>query len=165
MALNVLDYYDYNMPRGITFVSSAAWTTSVEPSITIQPGTDDCDFVEEIVFLVRDDINFNSNTIRITNWGYGATTYIDISTLAQLIALGDPELYQQVIAYDPVTARDENYHRVTIKFKPPKYLKSSTSPAESLVISLQGGGHLSDGTVDISVKGWTLEEDNSGIGV
>lgn len=163
MPLNVLDYYDYNMPRGVTLVSSASWTTSAEPSITIQPGTDDCNFVDEITFLVRNDVNFNSKTIRITNWGYGATTYIDIANLAQLIAIGDSSLYQQLIAYCTATGRDENYHRITIKFKPPKYLRSSTAPAESLVISLEGGGHISAGTIDITVKGWTIEEDNSGI--
>lgn len=163
MPLNVLDYYDYNMPRGVTLVSSASWTTLVEPSITIQPGTDDCNFVDEITFLVRNDINLNGNTIRITNWGYGATTYIDIANLAQLIAIGDSSLYQQIIAYCLDTAKEENYHRITIKFKPPKYLLSSTAPAESVVISLQGGGHISAGTIDITVKGWTIEEDNSGI--
>jgi hypothetical protein len=163
MPLNVLDYYDYNMPRGVTLVSSASWTTVAEPSITIQPGTDDCDFVDEITFLVRNDINLNGNTIRITNLGYGVTTYIDITNLAQLIAIGDSSLYQSIIAYCLDTSREENYHKITIKFRPPKYLLSSTVPAESLVVSLEGGGHISAGTIDITVRGWTIEEDNSGI--
>jgi Icc-related predicted phosphoesterase len=163
MPLNVLDYYDYNMPKGVATINSASWTTIAEPSITIQPGTDDCDFVDEITFLVRDDVNLNGNTIRITNWGYGATTYMEATTLQQLIALGDPELYEPVIAYCIATAADENYHKITIKFRPPKYLLSSTVPAESLVVSLEGGGHISAGTIDITVRGWTIEEDNSGI--
>lgn len=159
--MNILDYYDYNIAKGTAIVENKRWTTAAEPTITMQPGTDDCDFIESITFLVDDLTTFGGNTLRITNYGYGATTYQEAADLAELISFGDSDLYRQVIVTH--SGAIHNMHYITIKFAPPKYLKSSTVPAESIVISLEGGGHLATGFIDITVKGWTCLEDESGI--
>lgn len=160
---NILEYYDENVPKGTTFRVHERWVPSTETTITIQPGTDLADFVDTIEMIIRDDLNLNGNTLRITNWGYDATTYQEAGNLVSLIAMGDATYYKQMIATDPITGGTANFHYIVIKFKPPKYLRNSTVPAESLVISLEGGGHITAGTIDISVIGWECAEDESGI--
>jgi hypothetical protein len=134
--------------------------------VTIQPGADDAHFVESIQLLISDDFAMTAtDEIGIVTTAYGTISALTVLSagvaaddLAALIALGDPDLYEEL------TIAAATYHKVVIKFKPPVYLRNSTSPAESLVLEYDNtGGGVTAGSINIAVKYWTIEEDDSGL--
>ena len=162
MANDIKQYYDYNMPKGVDFIIPARWTDSAYTAVTIQPATAKADFVEYIELLASDDISFAGGSMKISNMGYGGTTDVTITDLAGLIAIGDPTLYKLVIT-GTAPGATVTYHSIVLKPKPPRYLRSSTTPAESLALTLATIVTLTAGTLDIVVHGWECDEVDSGL--
>lgn len=162
----VQKYYHYNMARGMSEMDTEVWDGAAPTTVTIQPATDKAHFVESIQLLISDDFAMSAtDEIGIVTTAYGTVSALTVLSagvavddLSALIALGDPELYQEL------TIAAATYHKVVIKFKPPVYLRNSTSPAESVVLEYANtGGGVTAGSLKIAVKYWTIDEDDSGL--
>ena len=164
----VQQYYHYNMPREEYKTEHFLWDAVATAAITIAPTGDAAYFVDSIRFLVSDDFEMtNTDTITIAIDAYGniapqtivvTATATATDALQELIAIGNPEFYKFVNS----TIHTE-YHQIVIKFKSPVYLRTSTTPTESITLTYAGTG-ITAGTMRIAYDAWKIaEEDDSGI--
>lgn len=164
----VQEYYHFNMPRKEYVTDYEYWddSASLTPTLTIAPSSDEALFVDSIKFLVSDDFAMtDTEEIEITIVAYDGTpqvisilaTAVAPDALSNLIALGNPECYKEVNI-------DSNlYHHVVFKFKSPVYLRSSTTPTESITVAYVGAGGITAGTMRIAYDAWKIAEEDSGV--
>jgi hypothetical protein len=154
------------MPRGEAVVTQETWNSGSATDVVIQPSSDEADFVSYIKLLISDDFAMTSgDSIDIDIAAYGGTQSLSVTSagvvaddIAGLIALGDAEMFEML------TIGAVNYYKVVIKFKPPVYLRNSTSPAESITLSYDdSGGGITAGQIIIATEHWTITEDDSGL--
>jgi len=162
----VQGYYHYNMPRGEAVVAQETWKTGSITDVLIQPTTDEADFVSYIKLLISDDFAMTSgDSVNVDIAAYGSTQSLVVTSagvaaddIAGLIALGDAEMFEML------TIGAVNYYKVVIKFKPPIYLRNSTSPAESVTLNYDNsGGGITAGQIIIATEHWTITEADSGL--
>lgn len=164
----VLDYYNQTMPRGEALFGSTKWKLGASPDVSIQPPDPQAYFVGYLKLLVTNNFAMSvADEIRLTINAYGnlaphVTTIVGTGVvaddLAAILALGDPEL-SETKTIGAVTV-----HSVVIKFKPPVYLRSSTTPAESVLLEYDGGGGgITAGSIVVSYEIWNIAEDDSGV--
>ena len=162
----VKDYYHSNMPRGEAIIGQTVWSGAAPVAVTIQPSADEADFVGCLELMVSDDFAMTAtDVITLTINAYGNTQTLIVTgataalDLAELLAWGDSE------TYETATIATVLHHKVVIKFKPPVYLRSSTSPAESVSLTYTPtGGGITAGRAIITTKYWTItDEDDSGL--
>ena len=159
MAFTIENYYHAGVPIDTAIITKEAWSAGVTPTVTIQPDTSNCDFVWRVEFLASDNVAFGANSgLKISTWGYKLVTFQKAETVEELVVLGDTQLYEKI-----TLAGGTIFHKIVIEFKPPQYLRSTTTPAESFVIEYDGGNPITAGTLKIKVLGWELLETNSGI--
>lgn len=156
---NITEFYRRSFQRGDDFCYRETWNNAATDTITIDPETDEAVFVSSVQFLVSDNIDFGTAILKIAPWKNttGADEYVEIDGVSEVIQSGED--------YTPVIIAAANFHLVTYKFKTPIYLRSSTDPVESFVISNSGVGHLVAGKIFITVRGWIIEEDDTGFEV
>ena len=167
MSTTVKEYYDYTQPREKFRMENMLWDGAAPTTVTLQPSGDEAEFVQSIQLLITDTFAMTAlDVVTITVNAYGTTvTYTMTATatvaddLATLISWGDAKNYK----YTTVGA--VGTHIVVIEFTPPVYLRTSTTPSESVVMEYTAtGGGVTAGNMQISTKGWVLsDEDNSGI--
>lgn len=164
----IRDFYEENLPRGRVISNlRATWDNSSYTTLTVQPGTDEAYFIDYFTIRVDADAPFTmqaNDEITITFNCYGSSPYDtftidDASTFIDLARYTDPELYE-ARAFSGTS-----YHIFKYQFRPPIYLRSSTSPSESIVFAYDDtGGGPTAGTLYIDVHGWKLaDEDDSGL--
>jgi hypothetical protein len=159
--------YHYNMPREKHILGQTIWTGAAPTTVTLQPVSPTADFVAYLKLRITDNFAMTAtDVITLTIKAYGVTQTLTVTSagvaatdLAALISWGDAELYR----YMTVAAAVQ--HAVVLKFKPPIYLRSSTTPAESIVLAYTPtGGGITAGSIIVSYEGWQLsDEDDSGI--
>jgi len=155
------------MPSGEAIIGQTVWSGAAPSTVTIQPSADEADFVAYIKLLVSDTFVMNAtDVITLTINAYGNTQTLTVTAtatpandLAELVAWGDAEMYESM------NIAGVNYHKVVVKFKPPVYLRSSTSPAESVSLTYTANaGGISAGRMIITTEHWTItDEDDSGL--
>jgi hypothetical protein len=166
METSVKKYYHYNMPRGQAEVEQTVWDSGSQATVTIQPATDKANYVGYIKLLISEDFTMQvGDIITLLITAYGTTQTLEVTTagviaddIAQMIGWGDAEMFEDV------TLGATHYFKSVIKFKPPVYLRNSTTPAESITLTYNdAGGGPSAGKLIITTEVWVDDEDDSGL--
>jgi len=166
----VQEYYHYNMPRAEYITEHFLWSAAGTAGIIIGPAAGEAVFVESLRFLVSDDFAMtDTDTITIGINAYGniapqtivvTATATATDALHELISVGNPDLYKYI---DSVAVVKK--HLIVVKFKSPVYLRSSTSPVETLTVTYAGAA-ITAGSLRIAYDAWKIaDEDSSGIEV
>ena len=154
-------YYDSNMPRGKYVTGRGVWTSDSLSTIVINPSTDRALLVSNIKFQVSDDFVLTAGasfTITINAYDespYDTITIDETDPILNILALGD---VSETLAFD---VGADSYLATTLKFKPPIYLKSSTTVVENITIEYTGA--LTSGNCIISYEAWDIDESESGL--
>ena len=165
-AYNTADYYHFSLPKGerLHEIDAGDWSGAAPTTLTIQPGAGDCYFIKSVILRVDNAFAMSAgDTIVITANAYDNATFIqhtitDTLPITQLIRLGDPDSYQAKVI------EAVNYHIIKIPFEPPVYLRSSTTPNESITCVYNDvAGGVTAGSMVIDVNGWKCLEDDSGL--
>lgn len=164
----IKEYYNFSQPREEAKLSSnqVVWDGAAPSSLTVQP-SDGAEFVKYIKLIVTNTYAMTAtDEMTITVNAYGGSQVLNFISggvvaddLAQMIAWGDPALYTSTTIGAVVT------HYITIKPNPPVYLRTSTTPSESITVEYtDNAGGVSAGNMVITTEGWAIaDEDDSGI--
>jgi hypothetical protein len=156
--------YQYNLPREAYQVEQTVWKAGSQPTVTLQPASG-AEFIAFIKLLITDDFAMtNADVIELKVSAYGTTQTLTITSagvaqddLLQLVGWGDAEMYESM------SVAGKSTHKVVVKFKPPVYLRTSTTPNESITLTYTGA-NVTAGQMIITTEGWLLsDEDDSGI--
>ena len=165
MGYTVRDFYEENLPRGQVLSDlRETWDNSSAATLTVQPSTDECYFIDYFVVRVSDTFAMSANDeITITFNAYGSSPY-DTFTIDDASPFIDLARYSDPREYEARAFSGTSYHTFTFPIKPAMYLRSSTTPAESIVFEYDdSGGGITAGTMYIDAHGWKLDEDDSGL--
>lgn len=161
MAESIKSSYDFTIPQGEYQSEKILWETGSEGTLTITPSDTYALYVARLKILVSDNFTFGAlDEINITINAYNNVPAREIvaASVEEIIALGDPRFYLTNVF--PSWGKT---HMVSLLFTPPIYLKSSTSPTESVVLSYVESGGISAGHCLVTADIWNVLEAFSGL--
>jgi hypothetical protein len=158
---NIKMAYDYNISQGEFQDEIILWETGKEGTLTITPVDTYALYVAKINFFISDDFTFGaSDEINLTINAYDNSPAREITaaSLEEIMAHGDPQTY-----FNNVFPTWGKTHMISWMFRPPIYLKSSTSPSETVVLNYVELGGISVGHCLAIVKLYNVLESESGL--
>jgi hypothetical protein len=149
---NLSDFYRRGVGRGDPFVEIEQWATSSTPALTIAAKTDYIKFVKKLIFIPTANFALNGgDKLEIVGWHAqnSGTTKLEIADLMELMSIGDDVRENLSLANTPLI--------IVVNLESP--VKLTATGAEQLIIQNSGGATQTiTGTIDFSVRGWTVKE-------